>query len=831
MLQLKTKVTLLLLPIIVVPMIVIGIHFYDRQADDLLKEIDLRIQEEMKIAGERVHSRISIARGNIGLISHSHLIRQYFNLETATQRFYLYYRPILELFRSYQQVFPEYISIQLLDQDGTEQVRIDASETPFSLELPVQGLIEDYPQSGARDLTRIIPSPDVTAAPYLVVLKAISAQTFTDWNTDRQFESAGYIVIVTRLDDLIKQTEMARIGQSGKLYMLSEKGDRYSFSDSKNESLARILQSTMNLGPATATISIDGSSYLAGNTQVMQNLHIAAVWPMSELRESAINLARQISWLTLFVTSIIVVLLLIVIHTQLIRPINSLTEFTRSLSRSRMDVGESEHRRYRHMLARYDEFGELAKAFRELDGNLRASNLKLSYIAYHDNLTGLANRHTFGVFLQKTISAAKRHDYKVALLYIDIDGFKQVNDTLGHEAGDKVLREIAERLNSVLRSEDIVADFASYSQHITSTKVSRIGGDEFAIVINHLQQPQHAGAIAERLITTMHPPFYVGKENFQLGASVGISLFPNNGSDAQELLKCADIAMYQSKRKGRNRFEFYDRSIDEEAFRKHKLTQDLRLGLQTHRLELHYQPQIRTLDEETVGYEALLRWHHPEEGYISPVVFIPLAEECGLINQVGEYVVHEVCRQYREWLDQDVAPKKIAVNISPFQFSEKCNMADYISRTLNLFNLPGNMLELEITETAIMQSNRIHMAQLEALKELGLSIAMDDFGTGYSSLASLRDLPIDQLKIDKSFVQRIEDDPQGQGIIKAIIAMARELEIEVVAEGVETKGQLQFLRQHACSVVQGYYFSKPLNADATFTYLTHRHSLTKHQEG
>ncbi|OZG75327.1 hypothetical protein BTA51_02785 [Hahella sp. CCB-MM4] len=826
MLQLRTKVTLLLLPIVVVPMILIGIHFYDRQADDLLREIDLRIQEEMKLASERVHNRISIAQGNIGLITHSHLIRQYFNLESSSQRFYLYYRPLLELFRSYQRVFPEYVSIQMYDQEGTEQVRVDADNPTTRLTLPVPRLISDYLENGAKDLTVIIPPRDNQPSPYLVVLKAVSAQTFTDWNTDIRFESAGYVVLVARLDDLIAQTEKARIGQSGKLYMVSGEGERYATGIRQDESLAPILQAALTLGPTATAINVGGNSYLAGNTQVMDNLHIAAIWPMAELRESAIDIARQISWLTLVITSAIIVLLMIVVHSLLIKPIASLTDFTRSMSRSRMEVGEKEHLQYRHMLARKDEFGELAQAFRELDGNLRASNLKLSYIAYHDNLTGLANRHTFGVFLQKTISAAKRHDYKVALLYIDIDGFKQVNDTLGHEAGDKILREIADRLNSVLRGEDIVADFASYSQHITSTKVSRIGGDEFAIVINHLQQSKHAGTIAERLITTMQPPFYLGKDNFQLGASIGISLYPNNGSDAQELLKCADIAMYQSKRKGRNRYEFYDKSIDEEAFRKHKLTQDLRLGIQTHRLELHYQPQIRIKDEQTVGYEALLRWHHPEEGFISPSEFIPLAEESGLISQVGEYVVQEVCRQYREWLDQGVAPRRIAVNVSPFQFSENCTMAEFISRTLNEYDLPGNILELEITETAIMQSNRIQMAQLEALKDLGLSISMDDFGTGYSSLASLRDLPIDQLKIDKSFVQRIENDPQGQGIIKAIIAMARELKIEVVAEGVETKEQLFFLKQHACGVVQGYYFSRPLNADATFTYLTHQNSLS-----
>ncbi len=833
MMQLKSKVTLILLPVIICPMIFIGLLFYHHQAENLIEDVGGEIASALEHTNERFQNRIDVAKGNIGLIAQSYLIHQYLNMQDDDQRFYLLHRPILDLFKSYQRVFPEYISVQLLDAEGIEQVRLDDIDHLTRIRMTPE-LLAGYlsPDSAllskSHDLTVILPPRPSHPNPNLLVIKAISAKTYTEWHTDAEFEAAGYVVLIARLDDLLEVTNNIRIGNSGKVYMTSDSGVPYH--DHTNETAFDdhlLTRMTLAADKDTRQISFDGRNYLIGHKNLVKDLQAVAVWPLTELQTTAIELAREIAWLTLLFTSTIVALILVVVHTQLIKPISALTLFTRSLNKSRMEIEESVHQKYRQMLGRYDEFGELAKAFRELDSNLRASNLRLSFIAYHDSLTGLANRHTFSIFLHKTIAAAQRHDFNVALLYIDIDGFKEVNDTLGHEAGDSVLKDIADRLNGVLRGEDLVADFSTYSQHVTSTKVSRIGGDEFAIVISHLDHPEHAAVIALRLLQVMEPAFELNADRFQLGASIGISLYPQNGSDAQELLKCADIAMYQSKRQGRNRYEYYNRSIDEEALRRNRLIKDLRQAIDEKRLEIHYQPQIQIRGHKTIGFEALLRWYHLDEGFIPPDTFIPLAEETGLIQQLGEYVVYEVCRQYHEWSQQGLAPPRIAVNVSPFQFTEKCDIATYISQTLQDFDLPGNMLEVEVTETAIMQSKRIHLSQLEALKALGLNISMDDFGTGYSSLASLRDLPIDRLKIDKSFVNRIEDDAQGQGIIKAIIALARELNINVVAEGVETETQLEFLRQHYCEVAQGYFFSRPINADKTTHYLGEIQSSAK----
>jgi len=825
MMQLKSKVTLTLLPVVIFPMIFIGLFFNEHQADRLIKNISLEIGEALEQTQERFHNRIDTAKGNIGLIAQSYLIHQYLYMQKGEQRLSFLHQPILELFKSYQRVFPEYISLILLDRNGAEQVRLDDIDNPAKRQVNQENLAQyifddSMLTSSTHDLVAVLPPNTSQPYPVLLVVKAISANTYSEWYTNAKFETPGYIVLTAQLADLIAVTDNTRIGQTGRMYVSNDRGIPYG--DQKTNLTYddhQLTREALAVRKEPSQISLAGRRYLSGHHQIIQDLQAIATWPFNELQITAIDLARQIAWLTLLFSAAIVVLTLIVVHTQLIRPISTLTLFTRSLNQSGMQIEESVHQKYQQMLSRKDEFGELAQAFRELDSNLRTSNQRLSFTAYHDSLTGLANRHTFSTFLHKTISAAARHEYNVALLYIDIDDFKEVNDTLGHDAGDSVLKEIAERLNSVLRSEDLVADFDTYSQLVTSTKVSRIGGDEFAIVISHLEQPEHAATVAMRLLHVMKSPFLFNEDHFQLGASIGISMYPQNGLDAQELLKCADIAMYQSKRQGRNRYEFYNRSIDEEALRKNRLIKELSQAIEDKRLKLHYQPQIQIKDHKTIGFEALLRWHHPEEGFIPPDTFIPLAEETGLIQQLGGYVVYEVCRQYQEWLLQNLSPPRIAVNVSPFQFTEESDIATYISQTLETFGLSGTMLEVEVTETAIMQSKRIHLSQLEALKALGLSISMDDFGTGYSSLASLRDLPIDRLKIDKSFVNRIHDDTQGQGIIKAIIALARELDIHVVAEGVETETQISFLRQHHCEFAQGYYFSRPINAEKTTLYL------------
>jgi predicted signal transduction protein with EAL and GGDEF domain len=424
----------------------------------------------------------------------------------------------------------------------------------------------------------------------------------------------------------------------------------------------------------------------------------------------------------------------------------------------------------------------------------------------------------FGIHLQHNIAHAQRHNLQLALLFIDIDGFKEVNDTLGHESGDRVLRDIALRLKDCLRSEDILIYLAAQNQGDIEIEgdlfsLSRIGGDEFSVILSGLRHPEDAAIVAERILQQMAPPFDINNQLFHLGASIGISVYPDDTCDASVLLKNSDIAMYQAKAQGKNTFEFYNHAMTRQAMDTHALLNDMRQCLESGGFTLHYQAQITSHNQRIVGCEALLRWQHPIRGFISPAEFIPLAEDSGLIIPLGEWVLNQACRQNRAWQQKGLSPISMAVNFSSVQFNQGHNIVETVSKALKFSGMKAQQLDIEITESGVMQSGQIAIDTLKALKALGVHISMDDFGTGYSSLAALRDLPIDKIKIDKSFIDGIPHIDSANVIVKAILAMTKQLGYKVVAEGVEEDRQLAFLRNHACEQIQGYYFSRPLPAD------------------
>lgn len=416
------------------------------------------------------------------------------------------------------------------------------------------------------------------------------------------------------------------------------------------------------------------------------------------------------------------------------------------------------------------------------------------YLAYHDMLTGLPNRQLFYERLRQAVVHSKRNTKMLAILFIDLDGFKTVNDTLGHRAGDLLLKSIAEKLKSSVRENDTVA---------------RLGGDEFTIKLADIVHPRDATKVAEKILRLFFEPFTVeGKELF-ITASIGISIYPHHGHDAEMLVKNADLAMYRAKQQGKNKCTLYDLSfhaLDNDRFaQKNSLMKALEAG----ELIAHYQPQMNLNNGTISGIEALVRWQHPEMGYLLPERFIPLAEETGLIVPLGEWMLRTACEQAKAWQDAGYHPGKVAVNISARQFRNN-GLAETVSKTLKDTALAPDQLVLEITESCAMEDVEYTKKTLQELKNLGVSIALDDFGTGYSSLNYLKRFPVDKLKIDRSFVKGIPTNANDRAITAAIIALAHCLQLEVIAEGVENEEQLSFLRSEKCDEIQGYHFSQPL---------------------
>lgn len=419
---------------------------------------------------------------------------------------------------------------------------------------------------------------------------------------------------------------------------------------------------------------------------------------------------------------------------------------------------------------------------------------KIKFLAYYDQLSRLPNRILFNDRLEQAINQAKRTEKMIGLVYINLDSFKSVNDTMGHDIGDKLLSEVAERLSSNIRNYDAV---------------SRFGGDEYVIMLNQILSTCDILTILDKIMNVLNKPINLRNQEFFITASVGVAIYPQDGEDADTLIRNADIAMYNAKKLGKNRYLMCSKDMKDQILEKMRLTNYLYRALEREQLMLYYQPQVNVETNTLVGLEALLRWSIPERGMVSPATFIPLAEQTGLINQIGEWVLETACRQNKLWQDKGLPRLRMAVNISVHQL----NNSGFVEQVNNIIKKTGispKDLELEITESAASANVKAIIEVLSKLKELGVSIALDDFGTEYSSLSRLKILPIDRVKMDMQFVQGIEGNKKDQAIPKVIIDLARKMNLKVIAEGVETELQLDFLRKYRCDEVQGYYYYKPM---------------------
>jgi diguanylate cyclase (GGDEF)-like protein len=432
----------------------------------------------------------------------------------------------------------------------------------------------------------------------------------------------------------------------------------------------------------------------------------------------------------------------------------------------------------------------------DISDRRRAEEL-IEFHAYHDVLTGLPNRKLFTDRLAQNLTRCRRSGRSLAVMFVDLDHFKTINDTLGHTAGDELLLEMSSRLRACVRDDDTVA---------------RIGGDEFTIILAELRQPEDAAAVAQKILDAVQAPFVLGGAPIEASATIGIALYPNDGADPESLLRNADNAMYRAKESGRNTYQLCTDELKKRAVERLSLETRLRRALHGDQLLLQYQPQVSLVTGRVIGAEALVRWNDPERGLVQPSEFIPIAEETRLIVPLGEWVLRTACKQTKEWHDRGHGPARIAVNLSARQFQQH-DLVEMVHRILQETRLDPGALELEITETTAMANADLTVDVLYALRDIGVGISIDDFGTGYSSLNYLKRFPITAVKIDQSFVCDLASNDGDAAIVSAVINLGRALRLRVVAEGVETLEQLAFLQERLCDEAQGFYFSHPVAAE------------------
>ncbi len=433
---------------------------------------------------------------------------------------------------------------------------------------------------------------------------------------------------------------------------------------------------------------------------------------------------------------------------------------------------------------------------------------EMRYLAFYDCLTGLPNRLMFNEHMNQALAYAKRNGTLLATLFLDLDHFKRVNDSQGHHLGDLLLQAVGERLMRIIRKSDIVARNV---EDICNTNVARFGGDEFVLLLTNIQQPHDAAKVARRILYTISDAFALDDHELTVTTSIGISLYPSDGEDSETLIKNADKAMYHAKSLGRNNYQFYADSLQGTTPERVTLRGDLRKALENEEFTLYYQPQLAIDTKTIVGTEALIRWQHANLGVVTPAEIIPLAEETGLIEPISKWVLQTACLQHLDWKKTGIAPMRMAVNLSGLLFKQK-KLVELIPQVLEKIGMEPSYLEIELAEGSLLEIEKSTIEALRHLREMGVRIAVDDFGTGYSSLYHLKNYPLDVLKIDRSFIKEIPEDTDSAAIVSAAIAMAHSLDLEVVAVGVESEKQLDFLQEQGCDLMQGYLFSPPLPA-------------------
>jgi len=810
--------TLLIIPLIVAPLLLLGLNAYQHLYNSSQIKAFASVNGALDQLAHVFNREILQARANLDLLATDITVIQYALTEDELSRYSIYQRGVLERFRNYQKAFPQYQEIRFLLTDGYEDAYW-ASEA-VNNQSDEEG---DNPWFQAMTLSdepyffTVIYSPD-TNTHVIYIFKALHIANQALSVETNQPRLRGYLGLTVSFSPLGKQ--LHEIAETNNLFIaaltlpLSATSTTERTPDSATtiitsktltptelQQLDQLRSVSPDQQDGIFELTLDSELHHAGTRNIVDRLTLLGAVPASTISLLSQRLSTNILAITLSTIVLTVSMIMFFLRRVIVTPLDKLALASQKIGEGKLDTHIN--------IKGSDEIQALATSFNRMSAHLEESNEKIRYIAYHDSLTKLPNRRMFQYYLHNAMATASRTKNQLALFFLDIDNFKTINDSLGHDMGDELLKLVASRINQALRDEDFLGEPDAPSN---GDLVARLGGDEFTVILPHINEPISTSIVAQRILDNMSESFIIHDQLFHISLSIGITIYPDDGSSTDELLKCADIAMYHAKSEGKNNYQFYTSDLNAEITHRIERENELREAIKNGHIFLHYQPQIDLQTHEIYGVEALVRWKHPKKGIIPPCEFIALAEETGMILDIGNFVLNESCRQAMEWRNQGLPDLNISVNFSSVQFSRQ-NVEQLIADVLETTGLPPRLLTAELTETSLMRANQETLEALEKIRQLGVTIALDDFGTGYSSLSYLRSFPVDTLKIDRSFIVEAEHNQDVKEIIKAIIQMAKAMQLKVVAEGVEEMQQLSFLHSVECDMIQGYLFSEPLPAD------------------
>lgn len=827
--RLQGKLILVIMLSIIASMLLLAIVVFSQ----LRQRSELELFNQMQLLLDQTQNKTqsfvenTIANGKI--FSSSNLMDRYVLVEDEAERYDLMQPALLRLFTKYQRAYPEYREIRLMLPDGYEDTRIaqpqlpnltdDEANTPYFASMK---------ESIASHWTSVIKNPDDAETTLLVsvpiYLSDPGVPAIRATPTLR-----GYMVVTASLEMLKQQIETSTIGQSGYLIAIDNQNkitfhpDESRIGTDATPLMQAFIKDSLNLNDSLQIDQITESKIDEKNVYVLgKKLHtdliLLSVLPESEFKTISQNLATAVALICFGAIAVTSYLLYRLLYKLVVSPLKQLGQLAEHIGEGRdADMSDID-------LLRNDEIGDLTRAFYNMNHKLSSSiqqlqhsHKKIEHLAYRDSLTSLPNRRLFLKLLKQAIESENSESFGTALLFLDLDDFKKVNDSLGHEAGDTMLQEVANRLEFCISHNHKTA--THQTQASGSGTVARLGGDEFIVLIRESNISQSAVLLAEQILSALKKPIRLMDHEFLIGTSIGIACFPEHGKDVESLMKNADTAMYEAKHQEKNCYRIYKDNMANGVQERVSLEIELRAAVETRALTLHYQPQYETGSRELIGLEALLRWHHPVHGFIPPDKFVVMAENMGLIGELGNWVIDEACRQWSQWNSLGIAPPRIAVNVSQRQF-KLGYLPDVVQKALLTHKMPAYALEIEITESSMMEAPIDVVSSLNVIRETGVRIAMDDFGTGYSSLSSLTSLPIDILKIDRSFVTGVKVGLPNEKIVSAILSLAHSLGLEVIAEGVETEEDYQYMLGRGCEICQGYLFSPPLSDSETEALLS-----------
>ena len=576
---------------------------------------------------------------------------------------------------------------------------------------------------------------------------------------------------------------------------------------SKEESIQDML--TNNAAQHGSHVQWNSNNYLVNQTKITDSLEMMTLTPTVEMEASG----EALNSMLFYVAICAGLLSLLILHRSVATLVTVPLERFHTLTHN---IINGNYRAVK-VFKRNDELGQLSQSMETMRQHLQDTSQHIEELAYYDSLTGLPNKVSFIDTIQHLIEKSQVTGHQVAILFFDLDNFKHINDGLGHEVGDELLMQVSSRLKECIRSHDVVAPSNHLALQDADEVIARLGGDEFTLVLSKINSPDEAAKVANRILQKLSKPFVLHDNDVFISASIGISMYPKDGRTPEDLLKNADTAMYAAKASGKSHSRFYDSKMNKPVLERIELEASMRSALANNEFILYYQPKVPLFGETRFEFETLMRWNHAEKGMISPGLFIPLAEESGYIQILGDWAIEQTCRQIEYWNRKGYKNVTVSTNLSPVQLNYG-NPLQTIKQALSNFDIRPEQLEIEITESGLMQNEKHAVELLNEIKSLGVRIALDDFGTGYSSLAYLLKFPIDTLKIDRAFIHDIDSHPESLKVLESIIGLAKSLDLHVVAEGVETKEQLDLLQERECNYIQGFYFARPTEPEQAMAF-------------